>query len=306
MPANRYRKQTELLLRVLPLVMREEVFALKGGTAINFFWRDYPRLSVDIDLTYLKIQDYEKTLLDISDRLVAIEERVKRIIPNIFIQQKYVRESKKVSGLIIRSEDSNIKVEPNIILRGSVYPIETKKLSVKAEKAFGTSFSVNTLSFEDLYGGKICAALDRQHPRDLFDIKLLLDNEGITEKLKKAFIVYLISHSRPIVEILNPNEKDISGIWENEFKGMTVDEVTLKDLINARAVLIKKVKVLLNENEKKFLISFKKKEPQWKLLGLDGIEDLPAVKWKLKNLEKLNNKKHDIFVKKLEDFLNIN
>ena len=76
MADNIYQKQAELLLRILPLVMREDVFALKGGTAINFFWRDYPRLSVDIDLTYMKVQKRDLSLLDISDRLASIEARI--------------------------------------------------------------------------------------------------------------------------------------------------------------------------------------------------------------------------------------
>ena len=51
-----YRNQAQLLVDVLPYVAQQEVFALKGGTAINLFHRDLPRLSVDIDLTYLPVQ----------------------------------------------------------------------------------------------------------------------------------------------------------------------------------------------------------------------------------------------------------
>lgn len=53
-----YRAQMDLLLQVLPLVAKEESFALKGGTAINLFVRDMPRLSVDIDLTWLPFDGY--------------------------------------------------------------------------------------------------------------------------------------------------------------------------------------------------------------------------------------------------------
>jgi hypothetical protein len=54
-----YFRQAELLLRVLPLVDREAVFALKGGTAINFFVRDLPRVPVDIDLVYPRLQNMQ-------------------------------------------------------------------------------------------------------------------------------------------------------------------------------------------------------------------------------------------------------
>ena len=62
-------RQAELLLRVLPFVNEEKIFALKGGTAINFFFRDLPRLSIDIDLTYLPINDRETALTDIEKAL---------------------------------------------------------------------------------------------------------------------------------------------------------------------------------------------------------------------------------------------
>ncbi|MCK7518802.1 MAG: nucleotidyl transferase AbiEii/AbiGii toxin family protein [Ignavibacteriales bacterium] len=73
---------------------------------------------------------------------------------------------------------------------------------------------------EDLYGGEICT-LDRQHPRDLFDIKLLMENEGLTVGIVKAFVFYLISHDEPIVEVLNPGLQDITKMTETEFAGMS-------------------------------------------------------------------------------------
>jgi len=215
---DQYKKQAELLLRILPSVMQEDVFALKGGTAINFFWRDYPRLSVDIDLTYTKIQERDLSLMDISDRLVAIEGRIQRVFPRIQINQR--KNNDRIVGLVINNKESVVKVEVNTVIRGTVYPIIKKSLCEKAQKEFELTLSINSLSIEDLYGGKICAALERQHPRDLFDIKLLFENEGITDKFRKSFIIYLLSHSRPIVEILNPGLQNIKSLFENEFAGM--------------------------------------------------------------------------------------
>ena len=216
MPDNIYYKQAELLLRILPLAMREDVFALKGGTAINFFWRDYPRLSVDIDLAYIKLQDRDITLKDINDRLLKIDERIKRIYPDSYIQQKH--DNNLIYALIVRSRDATVKIEANFNIRGSAFESVNRKLSPKAEKEFELSVSARTLSFEDLYGGKICAALDRQHPRDLFDVKLLFEVEGLTDKIRKAFIVYLISHGRPMVELLNPSLKDIDAEFKKSLR----------------------------------------------------------------------------------------
>ena len=207
MADNIFHKQAELLLRVLPVVMREDAFALKGGTAINFFWREYPRLSVDIDLTYIKIKQRDESLSEISNGLKSIAVDLKKIMRNIQITPRLTSGSNLANGLIIKLNDATIKIEVNTVIRGTVYPIVEKSLCKKAEQEFELSLKARTLSFEDIYGGKICAALDRQHPRDLFDIKLLFGNEGLTDKIRKAFLVYLISHDRPIVELLNPNLK---------------------------------------------------------------------------------------------------
>lgn len=298
---EKYLKQAELLLRILPYVAREEVFALKGGTAINFFWRDFPRLSVDIDLTYVKVEARELSLTNISTRLASIEGRIQRIFPQINIAKKKIEEN--IIGLIINTRDSVVKIEVNPVVRGTVYPTVNKNLSNKVEQQFELALSVNTLSFEDLYGSKICAALDRQHPRDLFDIKLLFDNEGLTEKIRKAFIVYLISHNRPMVELLNPGIQELKPIFENEFSGMTTEEIKLSDLVETRIELIRKIKASLTEDEIRFLLSFKNKKPQWDLLGIDSIKDLPGVKYKLININRMNPEKHNEAYNKLRDYL---
>jgi predicted nucleotidyltransferase component of viral defense system len=299
---NIYYKQAELLLKVLPVIDKESEFALKGGTALNFFWREFPRLSVDIDLAYLPVKEREESLKDINDRMQNVKEGISRTIPGIDITGK-ISEGNLLSGLSVRQNESTIKIEVNTVIRGSVFPAERKKLCDKAENIFELSVSAQTLSFADLYGGKICAALDRQHPRDLFDIKLLIDNEGITENVRKAFIVYLMSHNRPINEVLNPGLQDIEPVFENEFTGMTEGEISFDQLVEVRSLLIERIRNELTENERKFLLSFKRMNPQWEMLGISGIEDLPSVKWKLINLRKMKRKEHERAYRKLEEYL---
>ncbi len=84
-------KQAELLLRILPLIYREDVFALKGGTAINFFVRDLPRLSVDIDLTYLPVNDRDFALNEIRRILLLISEGIKRRISGTEVIPKRIQ-----------------------------------------------------------------------------------------------------------------------------------------------------------------------------------------------------------------------
>lgn len=303
MEAKQYKNQAELLLKLLPLVMKEEVFALKGGTAINFFVRDYPRLSIDIDLTYLPIGERTKSLIDINEKIISIQQRIKEKFPSFVITERSDKISKFLTGCTIYGNGVFIKLEVNTTLRGAVLPVVTRTVVKRAAAEFEVSFSIPTLSFEDLYGGKICAALDRQHPRDLFDIKMLLENEGFTDELRKVFLIYLISSPRPISELLNPNELTISTEWINEFKGMTRIEVTLEELYRTRTELFHLVRESLSPNERLFLISFKELTPQWSLLGLDGIENLPAVRWKLHNLSLMKKPKHDEALLKLKKVL---
>lgn len=165
-------------------------------------------------------------------------------------------------------------------------------LSRKAQDRFRTYSNVLCLSFEDLYAGKFCAALDRQHPRDLFDVKVLLENEGFSDRLRKTFIVYLISNNRPIAELINPNRLDIKELFQKEFSGMVEEAVSYDELIDVRETLIELIVSSFTKDERDFLISFKEGEPNWDLLGLDNVEFMPAIQWKLRNIKKMSSEKH--------------
>lgn len=289
------------MLRVIPHVAAESCFALKGGTAINLFVRDMPRLSVDIDLTYLPVDEPRETALKkISEALSRIAATIRKAVPGSKVQESRAQKPERIAKLVVAVGQTRIKIEPNDVIRGSVFPIEEHDLTQHAEEVFELSVSARTLSIADLYGGKLCAALDRQHPRDLFDVKVLLENEGITDDIRKAFVVYLASHDRPINELIDPTRKDFRHIYEGEFSGMTVEEVEYADLIAAREALIETLKRELTNDEKAFLVSLKEGQPRWNLMGLEGIEKLPAVQWKLMNILKMSEKKRAESLEKLK------
>lgn len=301
MKNSQYFKQAELLLRILPIINRESIFALKGGTAINFFVRDMPRLSVDIDLAYVPVNGRAEALQDISKSLLRIQENILKLIPDVRSQSKTV-DGLEV-GLIINGRQATVKIEPNTTIRGTVFPTTEYKLCRKGQELFELSVNARSLVKEELYAGKICAALDRQHPRDIYDVKLLFENEGITELTRKAFIIYLISHNRPINELLNPNILDISVLFEQEFKGMVNEPIELSELLSVREKLFMEIKNMLTDSERQFLLSFKSLKPKWNLLDIPEIQNLPAVKWKLLNLKKMDPKRHSESVLKLEKTL---
>lgn len=160
-------------------------------------------------------------------------------------------------------------------------------------------------SFYDTFAGKICATLNRQHPRDLFDIKLLFENEGISDLLRQTFIVYLACDSRPINELLNPNRLDITSLYAREFQDMVVEPVSFNELIDVRERLITSLLASLTENERKFLLSVKQGEPDYSLMPFKKLHDLPALRWKLINIQKMDKKKHRMMTHKLQSLLEI-
>ena len=286
-----YYQQAQFLVRILPLVFTEECFALKGGTAINLFIRNLPRLSVDIDLVYLPFNSRADALNEIHQALSRIAENLENTFQGIRVHRSF-EDKNDALRLIVSLNNVQIKVELSPVLRGTVFEPEHRMVCDSVEEQFGF-VEIPVVSLEDLYGGKICAALDRQHPRDLFDIWQLLSNEGISDTIRKTSLVYIISHPTPISELIDPRLKDITSIFQGEFSGMTVEPVTLQELERSREALIKSRQSGITANEKEFLVSFKNGTPDWTLLELDNIEKLPAVQWKLQNLSRMNpqNKK---------------
>ena len=281
-----YRQQVALLIRTIPFVAREEAFALKGGTAINLFVRDMPRLSVDIDLTYLPVEDRTTSLAAIDAAMLRIAERIEAGIPGAKVNPSRSADEKIVTKLIVRAGDVQIKIEITPVLRGTVYDPVVTPVVPTVEDAFGFA-EMQVVSFADLYAGKIVAALDRQHPRDLFDVRDLLAHEGIGDELRRAFLVYLISHNRPMAEVLAPTRKPLADEFARGLVGMTQEPVALADLEAARETIIAAMVADMPDAHRHFLVGFKRGEPDWELLGIPEAQRLPAVLWKQRNLDRL-------------------
>jgi predicted nucleotidyltransferase component of viral defense system len=285
--SDRYYRQVRLLIEVIPFVAPENDFALKGGTAINLFVRDMPRLSVDIDLTYLPVAPRPESLAAIDAAMKRMSATIRTGFRNARITEVINAREQIVTKLTVQRLDAQIKIEVTPVLRGCVFEPRFRTVSPGVEATFGFA-ETQVVSFADLYAGKIMAALDRQHPRDLFDIRDLLANEGIDDDLRRAFIVYLISHDRPISEVLVPRRKNIANEFALGFEGMTAEPVKLDDLLATREKLIAAVAGEMPEAHKDFLLGFKRGEPNWSLLGVANAADLPAVKWKQFNLDRLS------------------
>ncbi|MBN8647526.1 MAG: nucleotidyl transferase AbiEii/AbiGii toxin family protein [Caulobacterales bacterium] len=304
---EKYKSQVRLLLDVLPYVAKEKVFALKGGTAINLFERNLPRLSVDIDLTFLSMNDRATALTSISEALLRIKGDIESHIKNVRIT--LVEQGNGVEAkLHCQRGRTQIKIEVNPVLRGNLLPIRKMTTSQIVQDEFEAFIQMQVLAQGELYGGKICAALDRQHPRDLFDVRLLLDNEGINNEIKTGFLAGLLSHGRPLHEMLRPTFKDQKAAFQNQFSEMTQIKFDYDDFEKTRTELVEAVSKSLNENDKAFLLSFKSGEPDWLLCDNPLLKTLPAIDWKLNNINKLkstNSNKHNEYLELLKENLQI-
>lgn len=278
-----YRKQVALLLNVLPEVAKEKCFALHGGTAINLFVRDMPRLSVDIDLTYLPIEDRETSIKNIGEALERIKANIEKIIPKVRVTH---RES--IGKLQISVPGAEIKLEVNLTNRGTLAEPVDMPLCEKAQNDFEVFVTMPVVSVGQLFGGKIVAALDRQHPRDLFDVKYLLQNEGFSDQVKEGFLLLLLCSDRPIHEVIIPNFQDQRSALNNQFSGMTNEVFGYEEYESIREKLIKIIHEKMTDKDRDFLLSVKNLTPDWSLYDFSRF---PAILWKLYNLKKLKDKK---------------
>ncbi len=294
---DQYRRQVRLLMRLLPIVAQEPCFALKGGTAINLFIRDLPRLSVDIDLVYLPLQARADALAGIHAAMKRIERGALAAIPAAR-STRHVSEN-AVVRLLIHAGGAQVKIEVSPVLRGVVRDPAVMPVTEGVEAAFGFA-ETNVVSFDDLYAGKLVAALDRQHPRDFFDIRGLLDAEGLTDSLRETFLVYLLSHNRPMGEVLSGRIKDLTAEYRDGFDGMTEDPVPLETLIATQHEIIDQLVCQMPDRHRSFLIGFEKGSPDWSLLAIPHAPELPAIRWRQRNLDRLSAEKRSVLVSLLE------
>ena len=279
-----YLDTARLLTQVAPLVFADDAFALKGGTAINLFVRDMPRLSVDLDVVF---PDH---MLPRDQALKRIDEAMRQAAARLERRGFQIHTPARGAGvtrLLARRDRTEVKVEANFVLRGTVHPVRNATLTPVARDVLLADLDIPVVSLEDVYGGKLVAALDRQHPRDLFDVMQLFEHEGITPGIRRAFVVYLASSNRPIHEVLFPALRDIRHDYTHNFLGMTAMPVPLDALLATRERMMYELQQGLEDTERQFLLSLVKGTPKWPLLGIPHLEHLPGIRWKLQNLEQL-------------------
>ena len=280
-----YVDTVRLLLDTAPYVFHSDRFALKGGTALNLFVREMPRLSVDIDVVYTDHHpSREDAIKEISDALKETKNRLDGIgIHSELLRTKAGDEVK----VLVQRGNIQVKLEVNFVFRGTVLPTQKRNLVHTAGEQFTTNLSLPLLAESELYGSKLVAALDRQHPREFFDVHELFESAGLTSEIVECFVCYLSGHNRPIHEVLFSRDLDLSLPYESEFQGMTRKEVKLEELLSTRERLRVELPSRLTESQKLFLVGLTTGEPDWKLMECAHLKEMPAIRWKQENLVRL-------------------
>ena len=275
-----FARKVELLLKLMPFVMNEGVFAVHGGTAINLFVKDMPRYSVDIDLTYMPLAGREESLKDINAHLQSIIQHALSQLPGLHVIPNY-----DTCKLLCEYHGYQVKVEVNQTKRGLIGgEAKTLPLSEKAQEEFGLYCEATIVPQTLLYGGKIAAALSRQHPRDLFDVKYM---DLPLSEVREGLIFCLLGSDRPIHESFAPKLIDQRLAIVNQFEGMTDISFSYEDFEQTRAKLITDVRSLMTDGDKQFLLSFESGEPLWDGYEFEYFKNYPSIQWKLLNLTKL-------------------
>lgn len=270
------------MLRLLPEIARDKDFALHGGTAINLFYYDMPRLSVDVDLTFIPFGDRKKDIKCIRLKLLELSACIKRSLPHVAIKEPVSEEDEL--KLYCTFEGSLVKIEVNTINRGVFGDVKILPLSNMAQKEFKSYCEMQIVPIAQLLGGKIVAALDRQHPRDLFDVRKILASPGYSDDIHKGFMFCLLSSKRPFHEILKPGDVNQMAVMESQFSGMTDEDFSYNTYENVKRKLLKKVIAHLSEHDKALLTSFTSGDPVWPEKDLSCF---PGIRWKLLNIRKL-------------------
>jgi predicted nucleotidyltransferase component of viral defense system len=285
---DQYLNTVRLMLAIAPDVFDTPCFAMKGGTAINMFVQDLPRLSVDIDVVLRQHgPDRREALAIINDELARVKIAIGRQGHTATVAGASGRHQGDDVKLTVSSADAQVKVEVNYVFRGTLTPIVMRSVVPRAQAMFRVDFEVPTLSDAELYGSKLVAALDRQHPRDLFDVQHMYDTYGMREDFVSAFIGYLAGHNRPVHEVLFAKPRSLEHEYEAGFVGMTVDRASLDVLEAVQTQLHHDLPRALTPQHREFLVSLVRLAPDWSLMPYEHLSELPAIRWKIENLRKL-------------------
>ena len=286
------------ILKIIFLSNLRHMLVLKGGTCINLFYRDIPRLSVDIDLDYIGSND--KNIM-ISDKEMIESYLISRLeSENYFLSKEKTRKSYALDSLVFKyvnvsGNTDNIKIEINYMDRLHLYSLVEKKCQ---NKIINDDTDIKMLSENEIYACKVVALLNRAAPRDLFDTYIMIKNKATchidTELLRKAIVFYnCISGD---IDLFSDRLYDnIFGITQNEVYKYLLPMLIKNekiDLANMKKVVVEGVSEILRmtTDEKCFIENFHKGLVKSDMLFDNEkiqniIKEHPMIKYRIGHME---------------------
>ncbi len=164
-------------------------WVLKGGTALNMFMLDLPRLSVDIDLNYIGTLNRERMLMDrpkFDQAAQAVFSREGFIIKRV--PDEHAGGKWRLSYQSFTGQSGNLEVDLNFMFRQPLWDIQLTDSYLLGEFQ---SKSIPVLDLHELAAGKLAALMARGQARDLFDCYRILSMDNLElDRLRIAFVVY--------------------------------------------------------------------------------------------------------------------
>ena len=280
---NRFYAQARLAAEILPYVTHPDVFVLKGGTHINLFCRDLPRLSVDIDLVFTGPggSSDKATKEILRTHMKALKARLSDVKPGGYKSTLRADAKAKVT---VKRDGIRVKTEASPIGVGTYYRPVQLHPQPRAQEILGIREPVWGVTEEEAYAGKMCAALYRQMPRDIFDIMMLYEHGGISDDLFKTFAVYVACNSAHPRKLLCPAAKLLNAAHTMTFAGMSEVEVPVSHLIHVRNQLLADVRKRMDRSLVNMLLSLHDAEPDFGLIDRPSAERMHAIQRKVQNL----------------------
>ena len=296
-----YERQCALLVRVLPVLGKESRLALYGGTAINFFLLDSPRLSVDLDLKYAVSESYRDAQAGIRDALQRICDGMKRSHPGTGCELDGAR-------MALRSADdvAGIKVEVNPVDVGSAFANQYRRLSAAVAGKYRIEpMAVQLLSTAEIYAGKVAAMLERTHLRDLYDVQIM--NPGIwdSEEFWSALVLSLVMGRQRDPHKLFEDAGHAAGEDEyRQFEPMMRVRFSRAELERAGVLTRRRVVGQMPDSHRRLLVDAFLSRPDWSAAGID-IANLPGLLWRMEQIDRMPGRRREEIVASLRRALGL-
>ncbi len=271
-------------------------FALKGGTALNLYGLNMPRLSLDVDLVFLPEVKAEEASWLQGEALFQFQKLIEQRLPDAEVMSR-LDSAQNINALVVRLRRIETAVELVPTTRGHLYPLEKKNLCALGRIYWHHPLPAQLVSWAEVCAGKFMARLERQKARDLMDCDNILKLGPIDDQIRLAFLVEILGRGMPTVRMNSQNLVETiwfplspADLWTGEPRPVDrVDWSSLTRLVakpmlrseldSVQDVLRQELLVKMPAYHKDFLLMWVRGTPHWSLLDYPRLEDRPILQY---------------------------